>query len=394
MGQGRHPANEDQRGNAVGLSDIAHARPGASATPVDDADQRWSDLLAQVGREIAGPLTAAQERVIRLGETGRIDRQSLRALAAELAVARRAAMLGQQLARYASGRLRQSHERVDLAQVLRDVVGQRGPAGEAARVRLRQDGKAAEVIADPALLSALIQSVLDWAQPLAQSPIDLCVEHRARPAHARLMCRFRHGAPGSVDRDADAPARADPDSLAWRLAQQIAWAMGLLVERHDDAADMSLALEFPRTVNEAMEGAVVIELDQGPPSSFDSKPLAGSHVLVVAARRDVRQRVRDALRPAGMIIDFVASVEEARTFCSEGLPHALVHAESVAGAPLEELRAQILRDAPDFAFVEIAEYGAAVEMTGFNGAKGARVGFDAIATGLPSTLMFELSKNL
>jgi hypothetical protein len=145
------PADEDQRGNAVGLSDIAHARPGAFATPVDDADQRWSDLLAQVGCEIAGPLTAAQERVIRLSETGRIDRQSLRALAAELAVARRSAMLGQQLARYASGRLRQSHERVDLAQVLRDVVGQRGPAGEATRVRLRQAGKAAEVITDPAL---------------------------------------------------------------------------------------------------------------------------------------------------------------------------------------------------------------------------------------------------
>ena len=61
---------------------------------------------------------------------------------------------------------------------------------------------------------------------------------------------------------------------------------------------------------------------------------------------------------------------------------------------LDALRAEILRDAPDFAFVEIAEHGTVVEMTGFNGAKGARVGFDAIETGLPATLMFELTKNL
>jgi hypothetical protein len=45
---------------------------------------RWQDLLGQVGRELAEPLTAALERVSTLTTTGRIDRHGLRALREEI----------------------------------------------------------------------------------------------------------------------------------------------------------------------------------------------------------------------------------------------------------------------------------------------------------------------
>jgi hypothetical protein len=373
------------------LSDIGRTeRPEATADDADD-DRRWHELLGQIGSEVAGPLTTAVERVNQLATTGRIDRQALRSLRAELEQARRAGMIGQQLARYASGRVRQSHERVDLPQVVRDCVSQRGREAEARGVEMRQALKPAEVIVDPTLLFALVNALLDWALALARSPIELKLDRKTWPANARLSVGFCHCPPDEAA--SAAPADGALDTLPWRLAQQIGATMGLPIDRRDDASRTAVAIEFPRTVNEEMEGASAIELDTGD-SAFNSKPLAGSHVLIVAPRREMRSRAREAIRQMGLIIDFVASVDEARAFCRDGLPHAIVYAASLGGERFEALRAEIERDAPGFVFIEIVEQGQAYEVTGFGGARGARVGFDAIETGLPSALLFELSKNL
>ena len=70
--------------------------------PIDD-DQRWHELVSQVGVEIAEPLTAALERINVLTATGKIDRAGLRALRDEVEQARQAGMIGQQLTRFAIG---------------------------------------------------------------------------------------------------------------------------------------------------------------------------------------------------------------------------------------------------------------------------------------------------
>src|SRR5262249_27119569 len=136
------PLRDHGRTTRMDMSDIRPTpspdlgAPGAEQPGADD--QRWGELLAQVGAEIAGPLTAAIERVNALAATGKIDRQSLRALRDELDQARRAGMLGQQLARFASRRLRQSHERLQLTQMLRDVLLQRARETQARGVQLKQ----------------------------------------------------------------------------------------------------------------------------------------------------------------------------------------------------------------------------------------------------------------
>ena len=100
------------------MADIHRSPNGpASSTRTEERrseQQRWQDLAAQIGAEIASPLTAALERIHALTTPGRIDRTSLRALRDEVERARQTGMLGQQLARFASGRLRQSHERLQL----------------------------------------------------------------------------------------------------------------------------------------------------------------------------------------------------------------------------------------------------------------------------------------
>ena len=84
------------------MSDIGRT---AAEPPADsglhDSD-RWAALVAQIGAEIAAPLTAALERINTLTSTGKIDRQGLRELRHEVELARQAGMAGQQLSRYAS----------------------------------------------------------------------------------------------------------------------------------------------------------------------------------------------------------------------------------------------------------------------------------------------------
>jgi hypothetical protein len=358
-------------------------------------EARWRDLVAQISVEIAGPLTAALERIHALTSTGRIDRHSLRALREEVERAREAGIVGQQLARFASRRLRQSHERLPLTQILKSIVAHRSRAAQSRGIRLRHVLKSAEVIVDASLLSSLLNTLLDWTLANAQSDIELRVELEPCSAHARLTARFAHRPLERLD-DGPRPGAVVPglDSLGWRLLQQTAWTMGLPIERRDHETETQLSIEFPRTVNDALEGASSFEIDQGFAPSSNSKPLAGNHVLVVTPRRELRTHVSEAVRTMGLIIDFVASIEEAREFCREGLPHAIVVETALCGESFERLREEILADAPDFVFIEVIEGGDVFEISSFSGSGLARISRDAIAASLPSSLMFELSKGL
>ena len=378
------------------LSDVRRDR--ASPQPADEAEApveaRWRELVTQIGIEIAGPLTAALERVHALADTGRIDRQGLRALREEVERAREAGLIGQQLARFASGRLRQSHERLQLTQMLKSALTQRARDLEARGVQLRQVLKPVEVIVDASLLSSLLDTLIDWSLANAQASIEFRIDTKPWPAHARLTARFTYRATDQLDeRGADAVTHG-LDSLVWRLLQQTAWTMGLVVDRRDEGATTLLSIEFPRTVNDALEGVSSMEIDQGFESSSHSKPLAGNHVLVVAARRALRAQVREAIRHMGLIIDFVSSIDEASEFCRDGLPHAIVFESALGGERFDRLREEIGATAPDFVFVEIVEDGNLFEISSFSGSGLARVGRDAIAGSLPSALMFELSKGL
>ena len=99
--------------------------------------ERWHGLVSDIGAEIASPLTAALERIHALIATGKIDRAGLRALRDEVEQARQVGMVGQQLTRFASGRVRQSHERLQLADALNGVLGHRARETQARGVKLK-----------------------------------------------------------------------------------------------------------------------------------------------------------------------------------------------------------------------------------------------------------------
>ncbi len=382
------------------MADIPRSPSGRSSSERSQQrrseQQRWQDLASQIGAEIAGPLTAALERIHALTTTGRIDRTSLRALRDEVERARQTGMLGQQLARFASGRLRQSHERLQLAETLKGVLAHRARETQARGIALKPSLKPADVIVDASLLFSLLNTTLDWALANARSPIEFQIEIKTWPAHAMLSCRFAHrmaDQPNAGAATKDVPAGA-LDSLTWRFLQQTAMTMGLPLERHDDTVHTLLSIEFPRTASAEIAGVTTMEIDEGFAPSSNSKPLAGSHVLVVAADRDLRALVRGAIGNMGLIVDFVASVDEMSDFCREGLPHAVVIDADQADERFHAFREQVATELPEFVFIEIVDGDEPFQMSAFSDTNTARVGRRALAASLPSALMFELSKSL
>ncbi len=374
-------------------------RPSPMLTAVAESErgdaQRWHQLVSEIGAEIAAPLTAALERIHTLTTTGCIDRASLKALREEVEQARHAGMLGQQLSRLASGRLRQSHERLQLATTFKTVLAHRSRETQARGIVLKPALKSAEVIVDGSLLFSLLNTTLDWALANAQDQIEFTIDIMPWPAHARLSCRFSHRLSDPAQGGPSA-TRPPPElsALTWRMLDQTAATMGLPVQRVDHAGSTTLTVEFPRTAHDELEGVSTMEFDDGFAPSTNSKPLAGNHVLVVSSRREMRALIRDALKNMGLVVDFVNSVDEASDFCRDGLPHAIVIEAIQNGERFGKFRDEIVDEVPEFAFIEIIEQGNAFEMPGFSGSRMARVGRDAIARSLPSALMFELSKGL
>ena len=379
----------------VGRTPVAQATGrGEPANGPRSEHERWHALVSEMGAEIAAPLTTALERVNSLTSSGRIDKQSLRALREEVEAARQIGMIGQQLTRLASGRVRQTHERLQLADVLNGTLAHRARETQARGIHVRPSLAPADVIVDASLLFSLLNTTIDWALANAQSQIDFAIDIKTWPAHARLTCRFVHRPVDELADGAHAEAPRGLDSLHWRLLEQTAWTMGLLVERKDAPHVTTLTLEFPSTASTEIEGVSAVDINDGFAPSSNSQPLAGSHVLVISARREMRVLIRDALRNMSLIVDFVNSVDEATAFCREGLPHAVVIESIQAGARFENFRDEILAEVPDFVFIEIIEEGAAFEMSGFGGAPTARVGREVLASSLPSALLFELSKSM
>lgn len=353
-------------------------------------------LIAQLGGEVAATLSAALERVVDLAATGRIDKASLRALREEIDLARRSGIMAQQLVRLSSGQVPLASERLDLTAMLRDALLQRGREIDARGIQVRQVFSPAEVRSDGSLLFSLLQTLLDWSFEHAVSRIDLSLDIKNWPAHARLVSTFSHRPPDEADNEStpgDGPEQATLNTMSWRLLQETAAALGLPLERRDTPGRTEMALTFPETLPPSLGGFQLSTHDESMPQAQNQFPLAGRHVLVLSSRREVRNTVRESLRQMGLVVDFVTSVQQAQELCREVMPHALIYEASLAGDAFDRLRADLLADMPQLAFICIAEQGRAFEVLNVGGRQVASVGRDAIVESLPAALLFELTRS-
>jgi len=252
------------------------------------------------------------------------------------------------------------------------------------------------VMSDATLLFSLLQTALDWAFEHTASRIDIALAVKNWPAHARLSIAYAHQPEDEMADDASVatPPQEEPalNTMSWRLLQQTAAVLGLRMHRDDRPGRTTLEFEFPDTLAPRIEPQGTTDFEEAAVPVLPSQPLVGRHVLVMAGRREVRNVVREALRPLGLMVDFVSSVEEVQQQCAETMPHALVYEASLGGQRFDRLCDELLAQAPHLAFIQIAEQGKAMEVMNVGDRQLTSVGRDAIIDSLPEALAFELTR--
>lgn len=364
---------------------------GSGSEPDNAELARWHERLGQVGRELAEPLTAALERVTTLTTTGRIDRAGLRALRDEIDRARQTGIWCQQIARLASGRIRQSQERVHLTNTIQSVLAYRAREMHAQGLMLKQSLLPIEIQADASMLFSLLNALVDWLLDCAHGTVELRLAMRQWPARAQLTCSFQHHRPDEPASSGEA-LQARVNKMHWHLLEQTARSLGLVFDRQIDPSRIQLHLEFPGTITPTASLDDAHTDAHGFADSVNSKPLAGSHVLVIASRRDLRLQIGETLKSMGLVLDFVGSVREAAEFCREGLPHAIVFESELRAKAFDQLVSGIRQEVPEFVFIELARDGRTFDISTISATGMARVGCEGLGNALPSALVYELSR--
>jgi len=352
------------------------------------------DVVARIGAEVAVPLTSALERVVALASSGRIDRHGLQALRHEIDGARRVGLRGQQIARLASGAVRQAVERLDLTQGLRSVLSGLAVHGNGDAIALPPAPAKAEVLGDASLLHAVLDAAADWSAGLARANVDWRIDVRPWPVRARVLCRFAHlpadqtpatwAAPGGNQR------LAGLDTLDWLLLTYTAHIAGVVLQRQDGPTHTLLTMEFLNTVNGTLEGAAAVDLVASAEGS--ARAINGCQLLVLAARRHTRQQVREALQGQDLLVDYVSTVADAVQFCQDGAPEVLLYESAFEGDALSRLLAQLTRNTPGVVAVEVLPSGDECSLATPGISESTQLGMDALRQMLLPVLVLELSR--
>ena len=353
-------------------------------------ERYWLQIISQMGGEVAMHLSAAQAHLEALGPflTPTPDLQKLQD---RLERVRQIGMLGQQLARMAAGEVHQVPEEVSLTTILREILAQQKAHAALRGVELHRAMHPATVLLDPSLLHSFVQQLTDWALAQAQDQLDIRLELHDWPPQARLQLTASHPQPS------EEPPSSD-QLLAWCLIEQMVRAQHLRLERLDRPEATQLVIGFPQTLSQDTVFGVGDEDAEQLSSAFAlsqaSRPLAGSHWLVIAGQRDVRKEVRDALSTSGMLVDFVGSVQEAAGFCQDSTPHGILFEAILGGERVERLRHRLSAHAPHLVWVEMAAEGLHALAGEPALGRPARIGRDALSGQLVALLESEYTRHL
>lgn len=347
-------------------------------------------LAGAIGLQLSEPLADMQRIVHDLISTGKISRAQVQELSGAIETARRVAMQSQQIARLSRGRLRQSHERLALDAVVKQALAERHQFFHQRGIELAQRIKRVEVIVDPGLLSSLIEAAIDWASDRGHR-LTVSLEIKNLPEHGLLVFKSTQTI---TTRAADSPAVEDEfEKLSWHLLTEIAQAIGVALDRVKSSEESVLTIEFPRTVKQ-LEGLTAVEMDLGNDSWMpsESKSLAGHQILLVTADEGLRDDIGDICGNMGLLVDSVASPEQAARTCAVEKPHMLIVDERVRDARFDALWQELLRQNPNFPTIEIASDANTLAMASWMSDSMTRVSRGSLRAQLPQVLVLELAK--
>jgi hypothetical protein len=361
----------------------ASSKPGAPAeADAWSLDDHWPELLSALSDQFTESVSALQSQIDQLLAKGRISKPEHRTLNIPAERIKLAGISAQQIQRFYGGRIRQSHEKINMADLVEGVLQERKQELGILGIALRRKLKPVEVLIDPTVAHTFVNAVLDWGLPFGNR-VDVRVDLNAWPQHARLLMRVSNdGVPPS--------SSTSSDSLSWMLIRQIALAAGgIEVERDVTGEGVSFTALFNRTV-QAVDGISAVDLSDDHSSMF--KSLSGTYVLTISPSLQIRADVRDALREIGIMSDSVVDFNQAREAIKGRMPNLIVVDSEIKDEDFEKFRDDLLREVFEFPFVEISPDDSSFDMSGFGEFSMAKVGRGNIREALGTAVMFELAK--
>jgi len=345
-------------------------------------------LVGQFGAELAEPINTMHNIVQDFNRSRHMSHAQMVMLVASVETAVKVTRQSQQIARLAEGRLRQSHERIRLDELLHQTLSEQVPVWNARGIEIHRNIKPVEIIIDPGLLSSLVESALAWGSSQGKR-IAVSLGIKNWPEHGILTIKASN-LPDSLA----PPAQAD--TLAWQLLVLTAQVMGVTVEREiTPNGDAKLVMEFARTVKQ-LEGLTAVEMDASGDSSFHNgtKPMAGMRILLITCDSLARAEVEEAGRLLGLLVDTVPSVELAKRYVKLGMPHLIIVDEQLNDDSFGRLQVEITSTHPNLGFIEIADESNTFEISSWMSDSLTRVSRDVMRAQLPSVLTLELARAL
>lgn len=375
--------------NLQAPSTTALSMPRSASRGLQSSDRKDLPLIAVIGAMLSDPLRAAQSLLDQLMHGGTVTPAHISQVHGALAVVRSVSMQSQQIARLGGGRLRQSHEKLKLDDLLRNAILERKALFCQHGVALQQSLKPVEVIVDAGLLVCLVNAALEWALGMG-SKLVITLEMMNWPEHGLLNIRAKRGvAPGL---ESTLHTSDEGNTLAWYLLTETADVMGVSVNRDVSEFESTLTLEFPRTVKR-LEGLTAVEVDTGQGHyNGDTKPLAGHRLLVITNDTLLRHEIQNAARIMGLVVDFVLDSRHGVRFCEFDIPHMIIIDERVRDAVFDVLSVELRKIDPNYPFIEIANESNVLEMAGWMSDSMTRISRDGLRNQLAPILAMELAK--
>lgn len=339
--------------------------------------EHWPELvvaLTDQAIESVDLLTRGLELMVQRGKLSEAEFQVLATPAQRL---KHCGIHAQQIVRFQSGHVRQSHEKIDLSYVVESVLQERRDQLALLGITVRRKFEPTELLIDPTLGYSLAQAMLDWCVSLGHH-LDLRLNTAAdEPLRGCLWMRVHNS--GTITESA-----VFTDSIQWLLLRQIAATDGgIELQREVTPQGVELSAWFKRVLPRAGDA-----LHQSPDGMVSTvfKSVSGAYVLVCSASPDVRLKTLGILKHLGVQADCVASGGQATHALKGREAHLLILDEAHPPADVAQLRFDLAALYPDLAVTQLVHPPVTHSKK--------QVSLDTLDTALGSAVMFTLSNVL
>jgi CheY-like chemotaxis protein len=319
----------------------AYDTSGPYSAPVRIAPR----LLGLVGERFAASISLIQTH---LSDTS----DALAAQArAELDTLERLGVQLQQVARMVAHEGMEPQELVDLTAVCHQAVAEWVGRAEAAQVRLLVDGQPLKASVNAAAFDQALDMLIEHGLAIGDSVV-LCVLSTGVPSRPTVRVDITRR---RIDTFSLATAPAPEDELLPQLAAVLARGCGLLMRQAGMGSLLSLSLTVPPDALEPQDLPGRADLPRTPRPD-------GGRILIVDPSSRSRVLAHHLLHAAGLRVDAVESVPQARVALRDGEPDVLItglaSSDLELAALVDDIRAvypplrviELVDDADAFAF--------------------------------------------